>query len=535
MSRTVLRGGTVVDGSGRAVRKADVAVDGPLVTAVGEIPVHEDDVVLDCSGRLVMPGFIDAHSHAEARVFDPEIGFALLSQGITTVIGGQDGVGFAPGDGRYASEYFAALNGAHPTYSGGGVASLLETYAGRVAVNVGYLVPHGTVRHEVMGDDDRPPTTGELARMTGLLRLGLTEGALGLSTGLDYAPGYFADTDELIALNRPVAQVGAIYVSHMRGGYEENTPVGIDEVVRIAVATGVSAHVSHLHGPAALITHCLSQAAAAGADLSFDAYPYRRGCTLLAMPMVPPALLRLGAHAAAEQLTDPVRRAEIIRDHLPQMASRPGFGPGWAQGITLAGVAAPEYRWAEGLTLAGAAERAGTDPGEFGLRIIGASRLAVSAVLKVPDQRPVDELAEIFTHPVHVGSTDGIYLGGHPHPRGWGTFARYLALYTRQRGDYSWEQAARHLSGRTAERHGLGDRGAVAPGRAADLIVVDPATVADRADYDHPRQPAVGIDEVLVNGIVVLCAGRPTGDLPGKGLRRSAKVVRSASDVVAMP
>ena len=170
-------------------------------------------------------------------------------RGVTTVIVGQDGVSFAPGDGRYATEYFAALNGAHPYYAGGGVAALLAGYHGRTAVNVGYLVPHGTVRHEVMGSDDRAPTVAELARMRALIAEGLAEGALGLSTGLDYAPGLFADTVELADLARTVAAAGALYVTHMRGGYEGNAPAGIAEVSEIATSSGVSAHVSHLHGP----------------------------------------------------------------------------------------------------------------------------------------------------------------------------------------------------------------------------------------------------------------------------------------------
>ena len=531
MARTVLRGGIVVDGTGGPICAGDVSVVDGRIIDVGEISTEPDDVVLDCGGRLVLPGLIDAHSHADAAVFDPSVSLALLRQGVTSIVGGQDGVSFAPGDGRYATAYFAALNGSHPTYDGGGIAALLAGYDGQVPVNVGYLVPHGTVRHAVMGDADRPPSAAELARMTAAIEAGLAAGALGLSSGLDYAPGYFADTAELIALNAPVARVGAIYVSHMRGGYEDNLPAGISEVSDIALAAGVPVHVSHLHGPASLIFDVLAEAELAGVDLSFDAYPYRRGCSLLAMPMLPASLLRLGVTAAAAQLQDPQTRADILRDHLPAMMSRPDIGPGWADNISFAGIGAPEYGWAEGLTIAQAAALSGSDPGELGLRVIAESRMAVSAVLRVPQQRPEEELAQIFSHPTHIGSSDGIYQGGHPHPRGWGTFGRFLGRYTRERGDYSWPQAALHLSGRTAARHGLGDRGRVAPGYAADLIVVDPDRVADRADYADPRRLAQGIDDVLVNGVQVLEAGRPTGALPGKGLRRNALVERVAASV----
>ena len=524
MPRIVLSGGTVVDGLDTAERRADVAVVGDRIVAVGVLAAEPDDEVVDCSGRMVLPGLIDAHSHADAAVFDPEVADALLRQGVTTIVTGQDGVGFAPGDGAYATEYFRALNGAHPTYRGGGVAALLNGYHGETAVNVGVLVPHGTVRHLVMGDADRSPTTDEMRQMKGLIEQGLAEGALGLSTGLDYAPGYFADITELIELARPVAAAGGLYVTHMRGGYEANLAAGIDEVCEIGAAAGVPVHISHLHGPATSIVARVDDAITAGIDLTFDAYPYRRGCSLLAMPMLPPDLLRLGAAGAAGSLVDPAVRQRVIRDWLPVMASRPDLGPGWADNITLAGVDAADFAWAEGLTLTAAAERTGQEPGEFGLSLIAAARLAVSAVLKVPFQRPVAEFGEIFSHPAHLGSSDGIYLGGHPHPRGCGTFARYLGRHVRERGDLTWSQAASHLAGRTAARHGLADRGRVAPGAMADLIVVDPAVVADRADYAHPRRIAVGIDDVLVNGTVVVRKGMTTGTRPGRGLRRSAPV-----------
>ena len=523
--RKVLRSGTVADGSGGPERRADVAVVGDRIVAIGEIDRAADDLDVDCTGRMILPGLIDAHSHADAAVFDPEIALALLRQGVTTVITGQDGVGFAPGDGRYATAYFGALNGRHPSYRGGGVAVLLAGYDSGVAVNVGYLVPQGTVRHLVMGDADRPPTESELDRQVDLISAALADGALGLSTGLDYAPGYFADTAELSALAAPVGAARALYVSHLRGGYEDNLLVGVRELTEIAVRARVAAHISHLHGPAALIGQALDEAALAGADVSFDAYPYRRGSSLLAMPLLPPALLRLGVTAAAEALAAPACRAEIIRDWLPQLISRPDLGPGWADALTLAGIADPEYRWAEGLTLLVAAGRAGLAPAELGLRLLASSQLAVSVVMRVPVQRPTDELGSIFTDHAHVGSSDGIYQGGHPHPRGWGSFARYLGRHTRGRHDYTWAEAAVHLAGRTAARHGLGDRGRLRVGDAADLMVLDPQAVRDVADYDDPRRSAVGVDDVLVAGRWALRHGELTGVLSGRGLRRSAPVV----------
>jgi N-acyl-D-amino-acid deacylase len=166
----------------------------------------------------------------------------------------------------------------------------------------------------------------------------------------------------------------------------------------------------------------------------------------------------------------------------------------------------------------------GTDPATFTLDVLAASNLEVSAIVKVRHQRSYDDLAKLFTHRAHVAGSDGIYIGKHTHPRAWGTFAKYLRVFTRERGDYSWSDIAVHLSGRTAERFCLGDRGRLSPGYAADVVIIDPATVADQADYDSPRRDAVGIDDVFVGGQQVLAQGRLTGVLSGSGLRRSAPV-----------
>jgi N-acyl-D-amino-acid deacylase len=523
-SRTVLRGGTIVDGAGSEPRRADLAIRGNVIEAVGSIVAEPSDTVIDVSGRYLLPGFIDAHSHADAAVFSNEVQRGLLRQGVTTVIVGQDGVSFAPGDGGYATEYFAALNGPHPSYTGGGVAALLAGYDKTIPLNVGYLVPAGTVRHEVRGYTDGPSTPEQLAAMSALVAQGLDEGALGLSTGLDYVPNILADTDELIALCRPVAAAGALYVTHMRGGYEEKSRIGIEEVDEIARATGVSVHVSHYHGPSDLLLGLAEELSSHGIDMTFDAYPYRRGCSLLAMPILPPALISGPRSEVVTKLGDPQVRAGLLAEWFSTFDDNPLLGPEWADNLTFAHIAAPEYVWAHGHTISAAAARVGRDPASFALDILLASSLEVSTIMTVRNQRPYDELAELFTHPSHIAGSDGIYVGAHPHPRAWGTFAKFLRLFTRERGDFSWPEAAVHLSGHAAERFGLSDRGRLWPGYVADLVVVDPSTACDISTYDVPRADAVGIDDVWVAGQQVLADGSLTGVLSGQGLRRSAPV-----------
>ena len=527
-NRTVLRGGAVVGGQG--VVRADVAIEGETLTAVGHVDARPDDEVVDVSHRLVLPGFIDAHSHADGLLSDPDVALTLLRQGVTTVIAGQDGVSYAPGDGEYASEYFAAINGRLPTYRGGGVDAYLSCVDGTSALNAGYLVPAGTVRFEVCGRTDGPATEDERRRMQGLVAQGLADGALGLSTGLDYTPGIFQDAAEIAALCVPVARVGGVYVTHMRGGYEANSAAGITEIVEIArlAATEADAmlavHISHLHADADIVLEQLARLAAAGVDATFDAYPYTRGCTLLGMPLLPADVSALPASEAVAVIADPARRAELRERCTLRAVTSASLGPDWADMITLAHLAAPELAWAHGLTVREAAERADVAPIDFALDALAASRLECSAVMAVRSPRSGAELARIFAHPAHMGGSDGIFLGAHPHPRAAGSFSLFLREYVRDRQVWSWADAVGHLSTLPARRFGLGRRGVVETGAVADLVVVDPATVGDTATYADPGSRGVGIDDVFVGGIRVLADGERTDALPGRGLRRSPKI-----------
>lgn len=528
-SRTVIRGGAVVTASGPVA--ADVAIDAGEITEVGHVDPLPGDEVVDAAGRLVLPGFIDVHSHADGLLSDPDVTLTLLRQGVTTVIAGQDGVSYAPGDGAYGSEYFAAINGPHPTYHGGGVAAYLASVDGASAINAGFLVPAGTVRFEVCGRADGPATDEERQRMAALVAKGMDDGALGLSTGLDYVPGIFQDAGEIAALCTPVAQAGGVYVTHMRGGYEANTAAGIAEIAEIArlagsasgagPGPGLGVHISHFHADADIVLGQLDALEQAGVDATFDAYPYIRGCTLLGMPLLPPEVSMLPQREAVSVIADPARRAALREACTARAEQSASLGPDWPDMITLAHVAAPELDWAHGLTLHAAAARAGVPPIDFALDALVASRMECNAVMAVRSPRPSTELARIFAHPAHTGGSDGIFIGAHPHPRAAGTFARYLREFVRELGTWSWADAVHHLSALPARRFGLGRRGAVEVGAVADLVLVDPDAVADAATYENPTARAVGIDDVFVAGVRVLTGGALTGALPGRGLRRS--------------
>ncbi|MGW2152454.1 N-acyl-D-amino-acid deacylase family protein [Nonomuraea sp. NPDC001699] len=502
----VISGGRVLDGTGAPPYRADVGIAGDEVAAVGRLDGGQAETVIDATGRFVAPGFVDCHAHGDAAVFDPAVQLAALRQGVTTFVLGQDGLSFAPGSAEtvaYASRYFAAVNGA--LHEGPlSVAELLDGYDRVVALNTAYLLPHGTIRYDVLGASPEQASRAELAAMVERVERGLSEGAVGLSSGLEYLPGRYADAAELAALCAPLG--GLPYVTHMRA-YGVNAGVGMAEVVDIAGRSGAAVHVSHLHGPADVLLPLVGRAHDEGVDLTFDTYPYLRGSTILAMVVLPPSVPGAETDAALEMITSP---------ELDDWWA--GLGDVYPR-LTVSH--APGLEWAEGLALPDAAARAGMTPAAFCRHLLVETRLEAGCVSARPDEGPAGEesVRRILRHPSHTGGSDGIYVGGHPHPRGFGAFARFLGRHVRELGDWTWEQAVVHLASHPARRFGLDRRGLVRGGCVADLVVFDPLTVSDRATYADPRSPAHGVDDVLVSGVRVLAGGELTGARPGRALR----------------
>lgn len=528
----VISGGRVLDGTGAPPYRADVAIAGDRIAAVGRLDGAQAETVIDAAGRFVAPGFVDCHVHGDAAVFDPAVQRAALRQGVTTFVLGQDGLSFAPGSAEtvaYAARYFAAVNGPIPGRPPSGeaqeppagsprgpggqevpadgpltVGDLLGSYDRAVALNTAYLLPHGTIRYDVMGPSSDPASPGDLAAMVRRVERGLSEGAAGLSSGLEYLPGRYASAEELAALCEPLG--GLPYVTHMRA-YGARAGVGMAEVVEIAGRSKAAVHVSHLHGPADVLLPLVDDALAGDVDLTFDTYPYLRGNSILAMYVLPPSVP--GA--------EPGRALEMIAsDELD------GWWPALAETWPRLTVShAPGMEWAEGLTMVAAAEQAGVEPAQLCRRLLTETRLEAGVVFARPDEGPEGEesVRRMLRHPSHTGGSDGIYVGGHPHPRGFGAFARFLARHVRELGDWTWEQAVVHLAGHPARRFGLSDRGLLRAGSAADVVVFDPAAVGDRATYADPRVLATGVDDVLVSGVRVLAGGELTGSTPGRALR----------------
>lgn len=511
----ILKGGWIVDGTGAPPFRADLAVTAGRIKAVSALDQAEAGQVVDVAGRYLMPGFVDAHVHTDARIRDTDTQLAALRQGITTVILGQDGVSFAPASRetlRFVSRYFGAVNGHCPPElaQGCSVADLLAYYDRSTALNTAYLAPAGTIRAEVMGLTGRRPEVRELDAMRTLVERALADGAVGVSSGMVYVPNVYSDAGEIASLCRPAAAVGAPYVTHMRG-YEARAWVGMAEVRDIAHRAGVAAHVSHYHGPANMLALLVDQARGEGLDVTFDTYPYQRGSTILSMLALPPDIQQAGPDATLRRLADPAQRRRLVEDWFPGLEDM-------FDRITLSYVAEPGWSWCEGMALPAAAAKAGQPVGEFICELLVQSGLEVGCVVLQPPTNTDGDVRALLRHEAHMASSDGIFLGSRPHPRGWGAFARLLGRHTRELGDWTWGMAALHLAGHACRRFGLSGRGLLRPDYAADIVVVDPLRVGDRATFDNPRQAAEGIDQVLVNGVFVLRDGSLTGEKTGRVL-----------------
>lgn len=513
----VLAGGRVVDGTGTPWFRADVGIRGDRIAAVGALGQAEARQRLDVTGLVVAPGFVDTHVHGDLALLADPLHEPAVRQGVTTYLLGQDGVAMAPASPAtlgYMRRYTAGFSGtAEVADRWETMAEYLACFDRRTAVNVACLVPNGNVRIEAMGLETRRPTPEELERMRRLVRQAMEEGAVGLSSGLDYVPSRYADTDELVALCRELVPFGGVYVSHMRGYTPDRVGAALDEMVAIGRQAGVPVHVSHFNSRAELALPGVDAARAAGVDLTYDLYCYLAGSTILAMVALPPWVQEGGVDATLERLADPVVRARLGEERV---------GPrGPIEEVRLAAVAAPAYRGYEGLTLAEAARRAGAARlMDFVCDVLVASRMAVGCVV-AHEARTEDDVRQMMRHPAMMGGSDGIFTGGRPHPRGCGCFARYLGHYVREARAWTLEEAVQHLSSHPARRLGLADRGLIRPGMAADVVVFDAGRVADRATYEDGRQLAVGVEHVLVNGEPVLRDGQRTPARPGRALRPS--------------
>lgn len=527
----IFRGCDVIDGTGAARFRTDVAVSGRRIAALGDT-VHElsADRVVDASGLVVAPGFIDMHAHSDLAVLTDARHEAKTAQGVTLEVLGQDGLSYAPvDDGALAQlrTQLAGWNGDPPGFDWDWrtVGGYLDRIDQGSAVNAAYLVPHGTLRMMCVGNENRPATASELDAMRTLLAASLGQGAVGMSSGLTYAPGMYADTAELVELCRVVAAYGGYHSAHHRS-YGAGALAAYEEMIEVAEASGCPVHLTHATmnfpvnaGRAPRLLDLIDEAAARGVDVTLDSYPYLPGATTLAA-LLPSWAAEGGPDALVGRLQDPEARVRIAAD-LEQIGADGCHGvPIDWEAIGISGTRQARNGAYVGLSVAEAARRTGQAPAEFAFDLLLDDRLGTTCLMHVGHE---ENVRAIMRHPAHLVGSDGLLVGDRPHPRGWGTFPRYLGRYVREEGLLTLEDCVAKMTGRAARRLGLADRGRVAPGLAADLVVFDPAAVADRATFEEPRLAPTGIPYVLVNGEFVIDEGVRTGASPGRAIRGTGK------------
>jgi dihydroorotase/N-acyl-D-amino-acid deacylase len=528
----VILGGRVVDGTGAPWVRADVGIRGNQIAALGRLAAADGARTIDARNLVVAPGFIDMLGQSEFNLLVDNRAASKIYQGITTEITGEGG-SIAPLDDAMAEA-------ARPRYEHFGLTldfrtlgeyfSRVETQV-RPALNLGSFVGAGGVREMVIGRDDRPATPAELDRMRQIVAGAMRDGALGLSSSLQYVPDRFASTDELVELARVAASHGGLYLTHQRS--ESNAiDSSLDEVFAIAERAAIPTEIWHLKvayranwGRMPAVLERIEAARAKGLDVTANIYPYTRASNSLDA-CLPLWVREGGLEAMLARLRDPALRARIAREmNDPQS---PGWenqwhGSGGGDGIMLASVLNPELRQYEGLTLTEIGRRMGKDPREAVMDLVIADRGESFCIMAMMDERDV---RAALAHPlVSIGTDsgaraeDGPLSGSKLHPRGWGSFPRVLGRYVRDEKLMSLEDAIRKMTSRAAARVGLLDRGILRPGMTADITIFDPAAIRDVSTFDDPNHYSVGVHYVIVNGRPVLAQGRLTDERPGAIIR----------------
>ena len=519
MTDLLIRGGTVIDGTGAPGRRADVAVRGGRIVSVGEVGTGSGARTIDATGRVVSPGFIDIHSHSDESVLINSALESTVHQGVTTVVAGNCGGASAPVIGLAAQELdrdIARYDLERSWTSFAEYAATVER-AG-TAINFSSLVGHGTLRMCVMGADDRPPTTGELAAMQALLAAALEDGAMGLSTGLIYPPSAYGTTDEISALATVVREHDGLYASHIRNEGDDLF-AAIDENLEIGRRSGVRVQLSHHKasqkrnwGKVVESTALIEGAQESGVDVIADQYPYTASSTGLSVT-IPKWAHAGGSIALCERLRDPAVRQRIRGEYTETERN-------WQHIVIARAMHHPAWSGKSVAALAGEAKQ---DPLEWTCDALVEHDGAIDIIHHSMDENDVRYV--LAKRWVCAGSDSranapyGPLSFGKPHPRSYGTFPRILGHYARDERVITLEDAVRKMTSLTASRLRLRDRGVVREGAWADLVVFDPLRIIDVATYDNPHRYPVGIDHVIVNGGVATDHGETLAERHGRFLR----------------
>jgi len=520
----VLRRAMVFDGTGRPGMEADVAILGDRIQAVGRI-LERGVEEIDLAGRALTPGFIDIHTHADLPILaNPRVENRVL-QGITLEVGGQ--CGGSPGpwsreEAQRTAERYRETHGVEVDFHDlGGFFRALERTP--PAVNAASMVGQGTVRGTVVGNENRPATPEEMERMKALVREAMNQGAVGMSSGLEYTPSSFASREELVALASVLRGSGYPYASHMRNE-DDGVLAAVEEALHVGRLAGVPVQVSHLKAQgernwwkASVILDLLEEVRRDGVDVHYDRYPYVAYSTGLSN-LFPSWARSGGTRAFLGRLQDPEHRPTLeayCREKVAQLGS-------W-NSVQISSIDSEKNLWIRGRRLGDAAREAQEEPFAMTLRLLMEENGSVGMIGFGMSE---ENTSRILSHPLGMICSDGsVYApsgplsGGSPHPRSYGTFPRVLGHYVREEKVMPLETAIHKMTGLPARKIQVEDRGVIRPGAYADLVAFDPSTVRDTATFTDPHQYPQGIELVVVNGAVTVRDGAMTGMLAGRPVR----------------
>ncbi len=521
----LIRNGSIVDGTGAAKYLGDIGVCDGKITEIGLIDAAaESSASINASGKVVSPGFIDIHTHADIALLARPQHLPKIMQGVTTEIFTNCGLGFAPITdsgmqiqrkniaGLFGADGSHSADGSHPVdWSWKTVAEFLARFESQgIGANIAYLIPHGSVRVSVMGMEERTADSAELNAMNSMLQQGMEEGAWGLSTGIWYAPMRAAAKEELFKL----CKTAGFFATHQRD-YGDKIFDATNESLDIARGAGVPVQIAHLQmngpsnaGRAPDILELLSKARHSGVDVTCDIYPYTAGSTFI-QSLMPATVTEDGPEGVLRKLAEPVERAEIVSFLHSLQAD-------WGK-YNLVGAASKINEPLEGKTFVECAEARSISVPEFICAVLEEEELRACFVHHAAHEGNV---RDILQWPHQMVGSDGLHLPGKTHPRLYGTFPRVLGRYVRETKVLSLETAVHKMTGLPAARIGLPNRGLLKKGYAADLVLFDPETVGDLATFEDPLRYPIGISTVFVNGKAVKKDDKPTGELPGMVLRK---------------
>jgi len=495
----VIRNARIVDGAGNPWYGGDIAVRDDAIVAIGRSLPGTARKVVDAQGKIVAPGFIDIHNHSRGKLLEVPASENFIRQGVTTIVEGNDGSSPLP-----LEPFFEKVRQAP------------------VSLNYASFVGHGSVRREVIGDDDRQATPEELDRMRGLVREAMQQGAFGLSTGLFYLPGVFAPTEEVIELAKVAAEFGGIHISHMR---DEVTGLldSVRETIRIGEEGRLPTQITHhkaigvpAHGKSPETLALVDEARARGVDVSVDQYPYTASHTTIAA-LLPGWAQEGGRDAMLERFSVPATR-ERIREEVARRIEhdRGGGDPANVQ-FSICGFDAS----LNGRTLADATRDAGREPNFLNAAETTLEIIETGGCQAIYHAMTEDDVERIMAYPGTMIASDGgvtPFGEGMPHPRYYGTFPRVLGRYSREKGLLRLEDAVRKMTSLPAGRLGLWERGLLRPGMVADIVIFDDEKIIDRSEFGDSHRYAEGVEAVIINGQMVLENGEMTEARPGRVL-----------------